>query len=91
MSSLLTLSPERIAAELTNVAARTSADRRWRRTRWLLGVRCGAWYAAGLGLMGGALHTTDYAFAETLFHVGQFVATIGPVGTLFLFWRREEH
>ena len=89
MQRLLTLSRQRIAAELRELDLATTADRRWRRKLRVLGLRCGMWYFGGLYLIGWSLHTINYPLAQTLFAAGLWIAALGPIVTALLFWLRE--
>ncbi|KPJ99952.1 MAG: hypothetical protein AMS20_15515 [Gemmatimonas sp. SG8_28] len=89
MRKLLILSPQRIAAELRELRFATAADRRWHRKLWALGLRCVAWYFAGLVLIGWSMHTSNYPLAQLLFAAGLWIAALGPIVTALVFWLRE--
>ena len=89
MQRLLTLSHERVAAELRELEFANAADRQWQRKLRGLGLRCGAWYFGGLSLIGWSLHTTNYPLAQTLFAAGLWISGLGPIVTALLFWLRE--
>jgi hypothetical protein len=91
MNRLVTLTAERIAGELERLRAATAADRHWRRRLWGLGMRGACWYLGGIGLVVCALRTTNLPLAQALFGLGLYVAGLGPVITLLVFWLRERH
>jgi len=89
MDRLVTLSAARVASELERLRTATTADRRWRRRLWWLGLRCACWYFGGLGLVVWALRTTNVPLAQLLFGLGLYIAGLGPVITLLVFGVRE--
>jgi len=89
MTRLVTLTAERIDSELERLRAADAADRHWRRRLWWLGVRCVAWYLGGIALVAWALRTTNLPLARGLFGLGLYVAGLGPLITLLVFYFRE--
>ena len=88
---LITLSNERIAAELRAVKQAEAAAREARRQNVLLGVEVASCYLAGLFLMGLAFHSTDPAQGQYLAVLGLVIAAVGPIVLGYMGWRSQAH
>ena len=81
-------SPEERAAELARYELLTSRDIR---RAFVFAIAVGVfWLAAGLVLMGWALHTTDRADGEIAFLAGLLIGYTGIVVTLAMYHRRGQ-
>ena len=86
---LITLSAERIAAELRAVAQAEAAARMAHHQLLLLGAEVVGSYLAGPFLVGVSFHSTDPALARYPFVLGLLVAGIAPIVVGYAGWRSQ--
>ena len=90
MDRLLTLSEERIAAELRRIVEIDVLESTLRRKQLGAATSAAVTYVAGIGLIGMSWHVTDRDQAEILFSLGFLVAIGGPTTIGYWWWSREQ-
>ena len=90
MLRLLTLSPERLAAELRHVEWAAAEERLTRQRTWKTIVVAGAWLGAGYALLAFSLRTADFETGNLAFWAALAVGNFGPMMTGLRHWNQSE-